>query len=216
MDLTDPTRAVTSTLDGPVLAVLARVGKPLTVGQVAGHMPRGSEIGVRRSLQRLVEQGIVRATQMGRNQVHELNREHVAAPVAELLSGLRLELWDRLRKALGTWNPKPVCACVFGSAARGDGDARSDIDLLLVHASLPGEADPWKRRADPAVALTERQAAKWQRQVDSLRGLVLSWTGNPLQVVEMSTVQWSDHKRRQSSLAAEISRDAIEIVGGSL
>jgi DNA-binding transcriptional ArsR family regulator len=125
VDLTDPTRAVTPTLDGPVLAVLARAGKPLTVGEVAAQMPRGSEIGARRSLSRLVEQGIVRATEMGRNRVHELNREHLAAPAAELLSSLRPELWKRFRKTLSTWNPKPVYGCAFGSAARGDGDARS-------------------------------------------------------------------------------------------
>jgi len=35
---------------------------------------------------------------MGRNRVHELNREHLAAPAAELFAGLRLELWKRLRK----------------------------------------------------------------------------------------------------------------------
>jgi hypothetical protein len=33
-------------------------------------------------------------------------------------------------------------ACVFGSAARQDGDASSDIDLLLVHPPHPGESDP--------------------------------------------------------------------------
>src|SRR5258708_31514354 len=93
VDLTDPTRAVTPRLAGPILAVLARAGKPLTVGEVAAQTSRGSEIGVRRSLARLVEQGTVRATEMGRNRVHELNRNHLAAPVAELLSGLRLELW---------------------------------------------------------------------------------------------------------------------------
>ena len=132
MDLTDPTRAVTATLDGPVLAVLAVAGKPLTAGEVAALTPRGSEIGVRKSLARLVEQGIVRATEMGRNRVHELNREHVAAPVAEALAGLRLALWRRFRSTLGGWNPKPTYGCVFGSAARGDGDVRSDIDLLLI------------------------------------------------------------------------------------
>jgi Nucleotidyltransferase domain len=228
VDLTDPTRAVTPTLDGPVLAVLAQAGKPLTVGEVAAQMPRGSEIGVRRSLARLVEQGIVRATQMGRNRVHELNRNHLAAPVAELLSGLRLELWDRIRKTLGAWNPKPLYGCVFGSAARGDGDAQSDIDLLLVHAPLPGESDPRRRSGALStvvagfaaefmtVQLTERQLAKWRRQVDQLRELVHGWTGNPLQVIEMSAFQWADHQRRQSALFAEISHDAVVVAGNSL
>ena len=119
MDLRDPTRAITPTLDGPVLAVLAQAGRPLTVGEIAGQAARGSEIGIRRSVARLVDQGIVTATQMGRNQVHQLNREHVAAPAAELLAGLRLELWKRLRETLHGWRPRAVYACVFGSAARG-------------------------------------------------------------------------------------------------
>lgn len=71
MDFSDPTRAVTPTLDGPVLAVLAASGPPVTVGEVAAQAVRGSEIGVRRCLARLVSQGIVRATRMGRNVVHE-------------------------------------------------------------------------------------------------------------------------------------------------
>jgi DNA-binding transcriptional ArsR family regulator len=189
VDLMDPTRAVTATLDGPVLAVLAQAGKPLTVGEVAAQTPRGSEIGVRRSLARLVEQGIVRATEMGRNRVHELNRDHVAAPVAVALAGLRLALWQRFRGALSGWNPKPVYACVFGSAARGDGDAQSDIDVLLVRAPVAGETDPRRQSAGlaeslagyatefMAVLLTERQAAKWDRQVGELHDLVQGWTG---------------------------------------
>jgi hypothetical protein len=205
---------------------LAQAGKPLTVGQVAAQMPRGSEIGARKCLARLVEQGIVRAAEMGRNRVHELNREHLAAPVAVILAGLRLELWSRFRKTLIAWNPRPVYGCVFGSAARGDGDAGSDIDLLLVHAPLPGESGPRRGSgAGDAIAapatessaapLTERELVRWRRQVDHLRGLACGWTGNPLQVLEMSTFQWADHQRRQSALFREITRDAIELVGGS-
>ncbi len=221
MDLTDPTRSVTATLDGPVLAVLAQRGKPLTAGEVASQMPRGSEVGVRRSLARLVEQGIVRAEMMGRNLVHELNRDHVAAPIAVLLAGLRLEVWKRLRQALASWSPKPVHGYVFGSAARGDGDADSDIDLLLVHSPFPGDLDPRRQSKallDRAVGvaaeigsdrLTKRQAAKWQRQVDELHQQVRGWTGNSLQVVEMSAFEWADHGRRQSSIWKEITRDGI-------
>jgi DNA-binding transcriptional ArsR family regulator len=217
---------VTPTLDGPVLAVLAQAGKPLTAGEVAARTPRGSEIGVRRSLARLVEQGIVRAEEMGRNRVHELNREHLAASAAELLSGLRLELWRRLRSTLTAWNPKPVYACVFGSAARGDGDVQSDIDLLLVHLPLPGERDPRRHSGGLnvaaglateflAVPLTERQLTKWRNQVDQLRGRVQNWTGNDLQVLEMSTFQWAELKQEQSALREEINRDAVEIVRGT-
>jgi len=225
MDFSDPTRAVTATLDGPVLAVLARAGKPLTVAEIAAQAARGSEIGVRKSLARLVEQGIVQATEMGRNRVHQLNREHVAAPVAVLLAGLRLELWRRLRETVSTWNPKPVYACVFGSAARGDGDTDSDVDVLLVHPPLPGENDTRRRSGAMedavagfaaefmAVRLTDRQVTRWRRQVDELRDSLHDWTGNPLQPLELSTFQWADHRRRGTTLFEEITRDAVEITG---
>ncbi len=208
-----------------MLAVLAHAGKPLTVGEVTAQTPRGSEIGVRRSLARLVEQGIVRATEMGRNRVHELNREHVAAPVAEALAGLRLALWKKFWDTLAGWNPKPVYGCVFGSAARGDGDAQSDIDVLLVRAPVAGESDTRRRSAGLteaiagyaseflALELTERQAAKWARQVGHLHDQVRGWTGNPLQVVELSAYEWSDERRRRTPLFEEISRDAIQVAG---
>jgi predicted nucleotidyltransferase len=197
VDLTDPTRAVTATLDGPVLAVLARAGKPLTVGEVAAQAPRGSEIGVRRSLARLVDQGIVRATEMGRNRVHELNRDHVASPVAEALSALRITLWTRLRKTIAGWNPEPVYACVFGSAARGDGDTESDIDLLLVRPRLVDE--------------TGRQSRKWERQIGELHDQVQAWTGNALQIVEIPVDAWVDRGRRSTALFEQIDRDGVEI-----
>ena len=200
----------------------------MTVGDVTGEMPRGSEVGVRRSLARLVEQGIVRGTEMGRNRVYELNRNHVAAPVAELLAGLRLELWKRLRATLRAWSPAPQYGCVFGSAARGDGDADSDIDLLLVHAPFPGDSDP-RRRSNGlggqiagyaaelmAMQLTKRQAAKWRRQVDELHGQVRAWSGNPLQVLEMSGFEWADHRRRRSTLYEEIARDAIKVAEAAI
>src|SRR5271170_2183833 len=110
MDVGDPTRAITTSLDGPVLAVLAAAGRPLTVGEIAQVSVRGSEIGIRKCLGRLVQQGIVRAVEMGRNRVHELNREHVAAGIAVELANLRLEFIKRLRGELGSWDPRPIAA----------------------------------------------------------------------------------------------------------
>jgi hypothetical protein len=222
MDLSDPTRSVTPTLDGAVLAVLAVAGKPLTVGQIAEQAARGSEIGIRRSLARLVEQGVVRATMMGRNLVHELNREHVAAGVADILANLRLELWRRLREELAGWRPRPLYACVFGSAARGDGDEASDIDLLLVHPPFAGEKKPPRL---PPILVSQladalgpsrggpEGAEEWQGQVDRLRTRVQSWTGNPLQLVDLSFHEWRHPTKAHQPLLAEIQRDGLELIG---
>jgi DNA-binding transcriptional ArsR family regulator len=235
MDLSDPTRSVTPTLDGPVLAVLAQTGRPLTAGEVASLAARGSEIGVRRTLARLVDQGIVHAHQMGRNRVHELNREHLAAPVADLLAGLRLELWKRLREQVSSFSPKPFYACVFGSSARGDGDFESDIDLLLVHPRFPGEQmakyEMWSAvviglmsiltppktallqptTSGAAALLSPRHMRAWEQQVDRLHNEVFSWTGNRLQVIDLSTYEWTTGEGISSELLDEIKRDAVVI-----
>jgi hypothetical protein len=241
MDLTDPTRALTPTLDGPVLSVLARAGRPLTVGQIAEQAPRGSEIGIRRSVMRLVDQGLVTATQMGRNQVHELNRQHVAAPAAMQLADLRLELWKRLRSALDAWVEKPLYACVFGSAARGDGGTDSDIDLLLVHRPFPDDVQAFPKMpawvdlvggiasaiysskgAAPSKGITPSTGPElsppvdpesWQFQVDVLHGTVQKWTGNLLHAVSMSAWQWLGLPTQEPDVHSEIQRDAVVVAG---
>ncbi len=223
MDVSDPTRSVTSALDGPILAVLASAGHPLTVGQVTGLAVRGSEIGIRRAMARLVEQGIVRATMMGRNQVHQLNRDHIAAEIACLLAGLRNELWRRLREEFSGWRPMPLYAAVFGSAARGDGDDTSDIDLLLVHPPFPDEKRPARMsanlRAELADSLGEALSVsddgdaqqRWDAQVDRLRDRVELWTGNRLQVVDMGFFEWRRATGDRQRLLEDVQRDGIEL-----
>lgn len=223
--MTDPTRTITPTLDGPILAVLASAGRPLTIGEIAAQVPRGSEIGVRKAVARLVDQGIVTAIQMGRNLVHELNREHIAAPAAQALAGLRGELWKRMRETLAGWTLKPVYASVFGSAARREGGPESDIDLLLVHPNLPGDKRPpkrvkgfWEALNEVALGMASQAPSvfsgdQWHGQVDQLRVKVQRWTGNALQVVDVSFWQWSEMQSTDPALFEQIARDGVTVAG---
>jgi Nucleotidyltransferase domain len=221
MDLTDPTRAITSTLDGPVLATLALAGRPLSVGEVAAGTVRGSELGVRKSLGRLVEQGIVVSTEIGSRRIYELNHEHVAAPIAKLLPNLRSELFKRMRRAISKWRPSPFYASVFGSAARGDGSVESDIDILLVHPPRAGEHSPRGKSGKAtdvflaageeafSIPMTTRDFNRWSRGVDQLRDSVRRWSGNRLQTVEMSLFEWRAMQRTQEQLPKDIHRDGV-------
>jgi hypothetical protein len=188
------------------------------------EVPRGSEIGVRKAVARLVNQGILFATQMGRNVVHELNRDHLAAPAADVLAGIRSELWRRLREALTDWEVRPVYACVFGSAARRDGGSESDIDLMVVHPAFLGDKRLPRREKSPGVAIGDAMLTalsqplppgaedKWYAQLDELRAQVQRWTGNPLQVLDLSIWQQTNLPKTDPSLSAEITRDAVTIV----
>ena len=233
MDVSDPTRSITPSLDGPVLAVLASAGRPMTVGEIAQVSPRGSEIGIRKCVNRLVAQGIVRATEMGRNRVHELNREHIAAPIAIQMANLRLELINRLRGEFAVWTPRPIAAWMFGSTARGDGDENSDIDLLLIRGLRAGERvklfpKPPEGAFGVIAQLLESYAnskadeqnpwqqpngeTMWLSQIDRLRNFVMSWTGNRSQIVDLTTNELVQQRRRGSPLFDDLERDAVSLV----
>lgn len=222
MNVADPTQAVTATLDGPVLAHLARAGRSMTVAEVAAGAARGSELGVRKSLARLVEQGIVSTTTIGRTTAYALNREHIAAPIALSLGDLRGELWRRLTALFSGWQHPPFRAVAFGSAARADGDESSDIDLLLVHWPLTGETPHMSSAklhgmveiVEAAGDLLIHQAVSpvpakiWHGQVDELRDRVQAWTGNRAQIVDVQTRAWLN-PRTMRELRAHVETDGI-------
>ncbi|HUZ42730.1 MAG TPA: nucleotidyltransferase domain-containing protein [Acidimicrobiales bacterium] len=223
MNLTDPSMAVTSSLDGPVLVVLASAGKPLTVSEVASISARGSEIGIRKSLGRLLSQGVVECTELGNTRVYSLNRDHVAAAVAAEMAEIRSELWRRFAREVERWTVRPLYASVFGSAARHDGDNDSDIDLLVVRPSTISEINEAQRNKSIWSALgvwvevistrviSEAQIKKWESNVDNLHDLVRRWTGNPLQVVSITAIEWSENRRAQSAIYRNIAQDEIRL-----
>ena len=150
---------LTPTLDGDVLTALARADASFTPGQLHRMLPKASEDGVRRVLRRLTGQGVVTAERVGNAYTYRLNREHLAAEHVVALANLMSHFLARLTERLEGWDPQPVYAAVFGSAARGGMRVDSDIDLLLVR---PEGAD------DDA----------WDEQAQALTADMTRWTGN--------------------------------------
>jgi predicted nucleotidyltransferase len=169
MDVAFPHSAVSPTLEGDVLIVLAGTTRPLTGREVARLAGRGTPAAVAAALNRLVQQGLVLRDEIGGSFLHTLNRDHLAAPAVLVLAGLRTELVARLRAALGDWEVQPVSAALFGSAARGDGDADSDMDLLVVRPPQVDEEDD-----------------RWRAQMVRLAEDVHAWTGNHASLIEVA------------------------------
>jgi hypothetical protein len=189
---------VSPSLDSDVLVALSRTTRPLTGRRVAELVAHGSPDGVRKALDRLVSQGIVRREPAGRALMHTLNREHLAAPAVEALATMRSDLLSRLRAALSSWSPPAVHASLFGSAARGDGDADSDIDIFVVRPVPVGQDDPG-----------------WAEQRERLAADVLTWTGNRAALVESSEDQLSEMARSGAPILDALRRDAISLGGTS-
>jgi predicted nucleotidyltransferase len=156
MEFQHPLRVVTPTVDGGILAVLARADAVFTTGQVHRVLPDVSQSGIRGSLQRLTAQGIVTAERIGQAYAYRLNREHLAAEHVIGLANLLRAFLGRLETELGQWQPPPAYAAVFGSAARGTMTTGSDIDLLLVRPEGADE-DAWAEQAQRLVS----RASRW-------------------------------------------------------
>ena len=155
-------------LDGDVLVLLAGTTQAMSGREIAERLGLRSHDGVRKSLQRLAGQGIVVREGSRNAYLHQLNREHLGAAAVLALAGMRTELWARIREAVGRWQIPPVHVSAFGSAARGDGDDESDIDLLVVRPTGTLEIH-----------------AVWVEQVEGLREKVESWTGNRGSIIEL-------------------------------
>src|SRR5207249_12167944 len=130
VDVGRPYADVVPGVRGAVLATLAQLAVPVTVRGLARHAGVSPQ-GALQVVNELATAGIVTVAPAGRSLMVSLNRDHLATKPILGLVGLRGQLVERLTNALAGWS-NLAGGWLFGSAARGDGDSTSDIDLLLV------------------------------------------------------------------------------------
>ena len=200
MDLSSPISSVIPSAHGAVLAVLARTTEPLSGRSIAALTD--GKVSQRRTndvLGELAAAGVVLREDRPPAKLYRLNRDHVAAAGITALA----EQWDtlvrRIRDDLAGWSPAPVTACLFGSAARGEGGLDSDIDILLV----PGDE----------VRSSEPSEPVWQELVDSLAERVRVWSGNRCEILELTASELAAAGERGDRLVGDLRQDAIGLVG---
>jgi predicted nucleotidyltransferase len=198
MELHRPFRVVTPTVDGDVLAALARVESSFTPPQLHRVIGRHSEAGVRKALHRLAEQGLVRRRSAGRADLYELNRDHLAAPYVTAMAMLFDEFLRRAHDHLAKWGPRCEYAALFGSAARGEMQPDSDLDILIVRPTRV-EAD------DPA----------WLDQLLQFERACTAWTGNDSRVLEWNAAEVRSGVRSGEPVLRDVLRDGIRLYGPS-
>lgn len=194
MDLSNPIRSVIPVGQGDVLAVLARTDRPLTGRRVAELTDgRLSQKGTNLVLRALVRAGLVLVEAQPPANLYRLNREHLAAPSIEALVALRDRLIAAMIEHIGSWEIHTEGAWLFGSAARGDGDEASDIDVLVL-------------RPEPV------DEATWDAQVERFATAVTMWTGNRCEVVEYTAEEFTELMGRgEDRLAVGLRADAVAL-----
>lgn len=168
MDFSQPFRALTPTLDGPVLRVLARTTQPMTRQQVVARAGEASEAGVRKVLRRLAEQGVVIEQRIGTHYTYVANREHILWPAVEVVMSAADRLDTKIREHVEGWELPALSVELFGSVAAGTSTAESDVDLMIYRPHVDDD-----------------EVETWDSQVTDLRMAVECWTGNPCEILEI-------------------------------
>lgn len=200
MDLSSPISSVIPSAHGVVLAVLARTTEPLSGRSIAALTD--GKVSQRRTndvLGELAAAGVVLSEDRPPAKLYRLNRDHVAAAGVIALAGQWETLVRRIRDDLAGWSPAPVTACMFGSAARGEGGLDSDIDIFLVPGNEVRSSEPSER--------------VWQEQVDGLAERVLVWSGNRCEVLELTASELAAAVERGDRLVGDLRKDAFGLAG---
>lgn len=201
VDVSRPATGLLNQLDAAVLGVLSRSALALTIREVHRLASAGSYDGVRLSLRRLARSGLLFEEQRSSGTFYRLNRDHLACPAVESLLGMRGRMLSLAAEAIARWGTRPLHASIFGSAARGDGDAGSDIDLLVVF--------------DDA---TYARDALWSDAVSDLSVAVQRWTGNRAAILTMGLgeIRAMAAGRRARPLWKALRSEAVTIFGEDL
>ena len=119
---------------GQILALL--LGAPdesFFLRQIARQT--GTSAGTaRRELNLLAETGLIARSVLGSQVFYRANRDHPVFPELRALLAKTMGVFELLKKALAPLSRKIDFAFVYGSVARGDDNASSDIDLMVVGA----------------------------------------------------------------------------------
>jgi predicted nucleotidyltransferase len=200
MDYSHPVEALIPGVQGRVLSILARTETELTmrgVAQLAGVSPQQASL----VLARLVELGVVERRDAPPVALVRLVRDNLAAQALVTVAGLRQAAIEELRSLAIEITPVPASLIVFGSFARGDTDAHSDVDVLAVRppAVTGDDLDSWTD-----------SLGRWADRTS--RAL-----GNPVNLVEASVDEVPVLLNQKApSMWTDIVAEGIVIVGSSL
>ena len=198
MDFRHPVEAVVGGTRGRLLAVLAETTAPLTLRRLA-RLASVSPAQASRVMPALVDLGLVDRSEVPPASQFLLNRENVAARFIVELADTRQAAFSRIGDAARDIEPAPMSVIVFGSLARGEADAESDVDLVVVRADHVGEDDD-----------------RWSDSVDYWRRRVAAITGNDVELVEASASEASGKLRGRSGLWSDIKRDGVAVFGAAV
>ena len=185
-------------VQGRVLGAVTRTETEMTirtVARLADVSPQQASVVIAE----LVSMGLVARREAGSSALVCLDRENEAARVIIALSRLRESVIARLTEIAHAISPAPESLIVFGSFARHETIATSDLDVLAIRAKgVPADDNDWI----DALGTWERVA----------RRIV----GNPVNMMVVSADEVPALLRRRSGPWRTIANEGVILMGRPL
>lgn len=190
-----PIEALVPGVQGRILTVLAGTTAELNLRTVA-RLGGISAAQASRVLPELVELGVVARRDVPPSALFTLVPDHVAARFLLDIAQSDMFVLREMGRLAATMPTPPTSILVFGSFARGEARATSDIDLVVVRPiDVDDDDEAWSDSLDD-----------WRRRVARL-------TGNAVEMLEVTSVEAASKLRGRSPLWREIRRDAKVVHG---
>ena len=198
MDFRHPVAAVIPGAQGHILQALALASSELSVRALA-RVCGVSAAQTSRVMPGLVSLGLVERREVPPSALFRLNRDHVAAPAILMLAKAHDVAIERLREAARKITVAPINMTLFGSLARGEADAESDADVLVVRPDELSEDD-----------------VQWSGGMDRWRDIAEHILGNDVNLLEVSRSEAQRRMGKNTALWRNIEREGIVLTGRAL
>jgi len=147
----------------------------------------------------LVELGIVERREVPPAAQFRYVHEHVAAQAVSALAAAHRTVLHELCESAGCLAPAATSVLVFGSFARGEADASSDLDVVVIRPADIDEEEP-----------------QWRLSLDHWQAGVRRLTGNRVELVEIAEPDAARLVRSRRPFWLELRRDGVVLAGKSL
>ena len=198
MDFKQPVEAVIPGAQGKILAVLVETATELNLRTIA-RLAGVSVAQTSRILPALVALGLVERREAPPSALFRFVHDHLASQAIALLARARDRVIDELGQTAAALDPAPVSIVVFGSFARGDADAHSDIDVVVVRPEAIDEDDD-----------------RWRRELENWCHNAKRLTGNSIEVFEIAEDEITERLSGQGAVWRDVTRDGVTVFGAAV
>jgi predicted nucleotidyltransferase len=195
VDYTRPVQALIPGAQGQILGVLAETTAQLnltTLSRLAGvSLAQASRV-----LPELVHLGLVERVEAPPSALFRLMDESLAGRLVRSMTELRLAALGAIGDFSALQKSRPELVIAFGSFARGQADADSDLDIVIV------------RPAD-----VEDSDSAWAESIVSLSQDIARALGNPVNILEVGANDLERRLMSRSEVWRSIRSEGVVVYG---